>query len=622
MLVRNLDHNKLVTRRTAVLAGGKFVLLSALVGRLYYLQVIKADRYAMLADENRINLRLLAPARGQILDRRGEPLATNQTNYKAVLIAERTESVEAALDYLGRFIDIGEYDYARVLRESKRKRGYVPITVSEDLTWAEVARIEVNTPDLPGVMIDVGQRRNYPYGAAMAHVLGYVGPVAEDELTGDPLLEIPDFRVGKNGIEKVYDNELRGAAGTSEVEVNANGRVVRELSRKEGEKGADMTLTIDAGLQRYVNDRLRGEAASAAVLDIHTGDVMALGSVPSYDPAAFDRGLTREEWHELVNNPRKPLGNKAIGGQYPPGSTFKMIVALAALEAGVASRWTSNTCLGAIWFGDRTFHCWKRAGHGKVDMVGAIQHSCDIYFYEIARRVGINRIADMAHRFGMGQRLGVDLPGELSGLIPDRGWKLANFGVPWRQGETFISGIGQGYILTTPLQLAVMAARIANGGIAVLPRLVRGQVSEEPAGDGVAAPAQPPSVGVAPEFLRVVIEGMNRVTNNERGTAYRARIREPEMAMAGKTGTSQVRRISRSERRTGVLKNEDLPWEERDHALFVAFAPVRKPRYAISVVVEHGGSGSRVAAPIARDVLRETQRLDPARSGLPERGTG
>ena len=620
MLPRNLDRNKLITRRTAILAGGKFVLLSALVGRLYYLQVIKADRYAMLADENRINLRLLAPPRGQILDRRGEPLATNQTNYKAVLIAERTESVKAALDYLGRYIDISEYHYARVLRESKRKRGYVPITVSEDLTWAEVARIEVNTPDLPGVMIDVGQRRNYPYGAAMAHVLGYVGPVAEDELTGDPLLEIPDFRVGKNGIEKTYDEELRGAAGTSEVEVNANGRVVRELSRKAGEKGADLVLTIDAGLQRYVNERLRGEAASAAVLDVHTGDVMALGSVPSYEPSAFDRGLTREEWHELINNPRKPLSNKAIGGQYPPGSTFKMIVALAALEAGVASRWTTNTCLGAVWFGDRTFHCWKRAGHGKVDMVEAIQHSCDIYFYEIARRVGIDRIADMAHRFGLGQRLDIDLPGELGGLIPDRGWKLAYFGVPWRQGETFISGIGQGYVLTTPLQLAVMVARIANGGVAVSPRLVRRPAGEEPADGG--EPAQLPSTGVAPEYLRVVIEGMNRVVNHERGTAYKARIPEREMAMAGKTGTSQVRRISRDERRTGVLKNEDLAWEERDHALFVAFAPVRKPRYAVSVVVEHGGSGSRIAAPIARDMLRETQRLDPARSGLPERDTG
>jgi len=611
---RDLERTKSFGRRVFMLGAGKLALLSALVGRLYYLQVVEADRYRVLADENRINLRLLPPPRGRIFDRVGEPLAKNRLNYRVVVISEQTDDVTATLDALGRLIAIADHEYRGVVREARRKRGFVPITVRENLSWAEVSRVEVHAPELPGVMIDVGQTRYYPPGATVGHIIGYVAAVSEDELSGsvDPLLELPDFRIGKNGIEKRYDLALRGSAGNSQVEVNAYGRVIRELARRDGEPGDDLVLSIDLGLQRYLGARLGAESAAAAVIDIHSGELLALVSTPSYDPNAFNQGLSSSAWRALIENPLKPLVNKTIAGQYPPGSTFKMVVALAALEAGVVTPDHKVFCRGKIKIGDSTFHCWKRGGHGELAMIDAIEQSCDVYFYDISRRVGIDRIADMARRFGFGTASGVDLPGEHDGLVPDKAWKMATFGVSWQLGETVVVGIGQGYLQATPLQLAVMAARIANGGVAITPRLTLAAADDRGADDGSDATAPKfPSMGLTPASLRVVLEGMNRVVNGKRGTARRARIDDPNIAMAGKTGTSQVRRISKAERASGVIKSKDRPWIERDHALFVGFAPVREPRYAVAVVVEHGGSGSRAAAPVASDVLRETLRREP-----------
>ncbi|MFP6730423.1 MAG: penicillin-binding protein 2 [Alphaproteobacteria bacterium] len=602
-----------------MLAGGQFLLLSSLVGRLYYLQVLQSDRYAMLADENRINIKLLPPPRGRILDRHGEALATNRLNYRVALVSEHAKDITATLDALASLIPLSKRDYQRVLRDARRKRDFVPITVRENLTWSEVSRIEVNAPDLAGVVIEVGQTRYYPLGATAVYITGYVAAVSEDELTGDPLLALPDSRIGKSGVEKIYDLALRGKAGNSQVEVNAYGRVIRELERNEGQPGDALVLTLDAGLQRYVSARIAGQIASAVVLDIHTGDVLALASSPSYDPNLFTKGISTEDWNALLNNPYKPLISKAISGQYPPGSTFKMMVALAALEGGIAGRSHEVTCRGEVELGNRTFHCWKRGGHGKMTMVKALEQSCDVYFYDIALRVGINRIAKMARRFGFGELANIDLYGERPGLMPDRDWKLANYEVAWQKGETLVAGIGQGFVQATPLQLAVMAARIASGGTAVTPHLSR-RALRRATEDGAAETGPVfESLGLSPASLDVIVEGMTRVVNNVRGTAYRARIDESELAMAGKTGTSQVRNISKSERKTGVFKNAQRPWEERDHALFVAFAPIDDPRYSISIVVEHGGSGSSVAAPIARDILRETQRRDPARDGSLDR---
>ena len=605
------DRYKSFTRRTAAVAGFKIALLSVLGARMYQLQVVQADRYATLAEENRINLRLLPPPRGRILDRRGRLLAVNRQNYRVLMTVERADAAKDTLDALGRFIFIGDGDRKRVLREIGRKRSFVPVTVRENLDWNEVATIEVNAPDLPGVTIDVGRSRFYPGNELAAHVLGYVSAVSEEELNGDPLLELPGFKIGKSGVEKVYDGLLRGTAGTSQVEVNAIGRIIRELSRQDGEPGWDISLTLDLDLQTFAAERIADESAAVVVLDVQTGDVLAIVSTPSFDPNAFNSGISTADWNALVNNVRSPLTNKAIAGQYSPGSTFKMIVALAALENGVASPEQTVFCNGKYEFGDGTFHCWKRSGHGRVDMVDAIAESCDVFFYDLSRRVGIDRIAEMAGRFGLGHDLGIDLPGERPGLMPTKAWKLAVQGVAWQSGETLVAGIGQGFVLTTPLQLAVMTARMVNGGRAIVPRITR----REPNAEGSAELGEAEmSIGVSDAHLRLVRRGMDDVVNGPTGTARGVRVEGEALAFGGKTGTAQVRRISERERQIGVRKNEDIPWRTRDHALFVGYAPLAEPRYAIAVVVEHGGVGSAVAAPIARDILLEVQRLDPARS--------
>ncbi|MEE9545561.1 MAG: penicillin-binding protein 2 [Rhodospirillales bacterium] len=616
-MYRDTHRQKLFSRRTAMLAGGKMLLLSALVGRMYYLQVVESKRYATLADENRINFRLLPPPRGRVVDRFGVPMAVNQQNYRVMLISERTkdQDLETMLAALAEIIPITDGGRRRILREIRRKRSFVPITLRENLNWRQIARIEVNIPDLPGVMIDVGQNRYYPHGEDAAHVLGYVAAVSEDEIGGDPLLETPGFRIGKSGIEKAYDMDLRGTGGSSQMEVNAFGRVVRELNRREGQPGVEVALTIDMELQKLASRRLSGQSAAAVIIDVHHGDVLAMASAPSFEPNVFNKGLSTEAWKKLSSNTKAPLINKTISGLFPPGSTFKMVVALAALEKGVITPESQFFCPGFLELGNAKFHCWKRDGHGTVALGKGIAQSCDVYFYEIIRRTGVDRVADMARRFGFGQILGLDLPGEGRGLVPTREWKLATTGLSWQQGETLLTGIGQGYLLATPLQMAVMTARLVNGGFAVTPYLARGV-----AASGEAPPRRPPrfaSLRVVPKHLKVIRDAMSAVVNSPMGTAFGARIIERGYEMGGKTGTVQVRRISEQEREQGVRENKDLPWNERDHALFVGFCPVGAPRYAAAVVVEHGGSGAKVAAPIVRDILLAAQRR---RAADPEAG--
>ena len=508
---RDSERHKLFSRRALMLAGGKAALLSVLVGRMYYLQVVESERYVTLADENRINLRLLPPPRGRIVDRLERPMADNQQNYRVVIIPEQAQDVQKTLDRLSLIVSLSAGERRRIMREVKRKRAFVPITVRENLDWREVARIEVNTPDLPGVLIDVGQSRSYLFGPETAHVLGYVASVSEKDLTGDPLLELPGFRIGKAGVEKIYDLALRGSGGSSQVEVNALGRVIRELNRQEGQPGTEVRLTIDRDLQNYIANRVGNESASIVVMDVHTGEVLALVSSPSYDPNSFNKGLSQAEWESLISNPKAPLTNKAIAGQYAPGSTFKPAVALAALDKGVITPETKIHCSGVTQLGNTDFHCWKKGGHGPLNMREAIEHSCDVYFYEVARRTGIERIAAMARRFGLGDSLGLDLPGEKAGLVPSDKWKRGAIGTPWQLGETLIAGIGQGYILTTPLQLAVMTARLVNGGRAVKPHLTMDKVSEDGVSPYPKQEADP--LGIPPEHLNIVLGGMEDVVN-------------------------------------------------------------------------------------------------------------
>lgn len=606
---RDTQRQKLLTRRAALLGAGQGLAIAALAGRLYQLQILEKDRYTMLSEENSINLRPLVPPRGLILDRFGRPLADNRPNYRVVVVPEQAGDLDKTLDAIAGLIEIGDTDRHRVLRDAKRKHSFVPLIVRSNLSWTELARVEVAVPELPGVSIEQGLIRDYPQGSSASHVIGYVAAVSEKELNGDPLLELPDFRIGRSGIEKTADLELRGSAGTSQVEVNAYGRVVREISRSPGQPGTDVVLGLDASLQDFVTKRCAGEQSVACVvLDAVTGDVLAMVSSPSFDPMLFSAGLTPAMWQDLATDPRNPLSNKVIAGVYPPGSTFKPAVALAALEAGTITPDTAINCPGYVELGDATFHCWRKGGHGTLRLHDAIKHSCDVFFYETARRLGIDRLAAMANRLGFGRPLGIDIPGERGGLIPTREWKLATTGVSWQQGETLIAGIGQGSVLATPLQLATMVARLVTGR-EVTPHLVR-TAGLLPAG-GDLAPPDFPALRITPRSLSLVLDGMSAVVNEQGGTAYASRITDASMAMGGKSGTSQVRRLAATGRVHGT--EAGLPWKDRDHSLFIAFAPVGAPRYVCATVVEHGGFGSAVCAPICRDVLFEAQRRDPAR---------
>jgi penicillin-binding protein 2 len=602
---RDFNRFKGFSRRALLLGGVKVGLASALLARLYYLQVLESDRYSMLSDDNRISVRMLPPLRGRLLDRYGEEIANNRRNFRVLIVPEQTESLRGTLNRLAQLIPLDDVQRARVLREAERRRKFVPIAVAENLSWEDFSRVNLYSPDLPGVQLDVGETRAYPAGATFSHIVGHVGAVSEQDLkqSTDPLLELPGFRIGKSGLEKVYDEQLRGTAGGSQVEVNAYGRVIRELTRHDGQPGADLVLTIDADLQRFATDRLADQSAAAVIMDVTNGDIIAMVSNPGFDPNLFNVGISSADWRALNQHKLKPLVNKVLQGQYPPGSTFKMIVALAALESGIVLPAHSVFCPGHMELGDAKFHCWKKGGHGTVGFVQGIGQSCDVFFYDVARRIGPERIAEMAKRLGVGVATGIDMPSEAGGLAPTRDWKFARFGQRWAEGESLVVGIGQGYVLATPLQLAVMTARIASGR-AVTPRVVRRADEREPVA------AKP--LGLNPAHLNIIYAGMNAVSNVPGNTAYAARIKTPGRELAGKTGSAQVKRISKAERESGVIKQELRPWEDRDHALFVAYAPVGNPRYAVSVVVEHGMSGARTAAPIARDILEETQKRDPA----------
>lgn len=589
-----------ITRRALMLGAAQVAFTAVLGLRMRHMQLEQADRFQLLAEENRINIRLIPPARGRILDRNGVLIAGNEQNYRVVITREEAGDLPAALDRLAQVIPLTPEEIDRTLKEAARRSAFVPITVADRLRWEDLSAVAMNAPALPGINPEVGLSRVYPLREDFAHVVGYVGPVSESDLarleTPDPLLQIPRFQIGKIGVETWMEDELRGQAGTRRIEVNAVGRIMRELDRDEGTPGADVRLTMDAGLQNYVQVRLGEESAAAVVLDLATGDLLAIASSPSFDPNLFVRGISHADYNALTGNDRRPLANKTVQGLYPPGSTFKMVTALAALEAGVIAPGTSVTCPGFVESGGRRFHCWKSGGHGRVDLARSLAESCDVYYYEIAQRVGIDRIAEMGRRLGLGMRHELPMSAVAEGVMPDKAWKAARHGAEWRIGDTINAAIGQGYVLTSPLQLAVMTARIATGR-AVVPRLVA-------AVGGVERPVpEAAPLGLRPEHLAAVQQGMYAVMNQQRGTAFSSRIVEETLAMSGKTGTSQVRNISATERARGVARNEDLPWNRRDHALFVAYAPAQAPRIAISVVVEHGGGGSSVAAPIARDII-------------------
>ena len=596
----NEDSARRISRRALVIGAAQLGVVGALGFRMQSMQIEQADQFRLLAEENRINIRLLPPARGLIFDLNGLPIAANEQNYRVVMVREDAGDVGEVLERLTKIVQIDPENLARAMEEMMRRSPFVPVTIADRLTWDDVARVNINAPALPGITAEVGLSRAYPWGADLGHVVGYVGPVSDYDLSRidnqDPLLQIPKFQIGKTGVENKLEKTLRGSAGTRRIEVNALGRVMREIDRVEGMPGSDVQLTLDAALQSYVEARLEGESAGVVVIDLENGDLRAIASAPSFDPNLFVRGISTSNWTELNENPYRPLAAKAIQGTYPPGSTFKLATALAAIEAGVLDPEETIYCRGFVEVSGNRFHCWKPTGHGNINLHESLKQSCDCYYYEVCQRVGIDLISEMAVRLGLGQRYDLPLSAVAEGLAPTRDWKLKVRGEEWRIGDTVNASIGQGFVLASPLQLAVMAARVATGR-QITPRLVR-------AIDGIEQPSMSDAtLGLNENILRRLRAALDAVSNHTRGTAYGSRIVSDDLRLAGKTGTSQVRRITQEEREAGITRNEDLPWERRDHALFVGYAPVEAPRYAISVVVEHGGGGSAAAAPIARDVL-------------------
>jgi penicillin-binding protein 2 len=593
------------TRRALLLGGAQLTALGLLAAKLYHVQVVDGVRYATLAETNRVNTRLIAPPRGRLLDRFGTTLAGNDANWRALIVAEQTDDANATLDNFSRIVPLADHERARIERELHRHRRFIPVTIREFLSWEDMARIEVNAPDLPGVLVDVGATRRYPFGPALAHVIGYVAPPSEADANDDPMLSLPGIRVGRAGVEKYHDLALRGRAGAVQLEINALGRVIRELDRQEGTPGAEITLSIDAELQQQVIARLGEESASAVVMDAHNGEVLAMATNPSFDPSLFNSGVSQAQWIEWTSDRQAPLINKAAAGLYAPGSTFKMVVALAGLEAKALSPSDRINCPGYLDFGDTRFHCWKKGGHGPLDLRGGLKNSCDVFFYEVARRTGMDHIAAMANRFGLGVPLAIELPNARRGLVPTREWRIAQ-GKAWNIGDTIVHGIGQGFLQLTPMSLATMAARIATGR-AVQPHLTRAIGGVVQRG---ARAEDWPGMGLPETELRAVREGMWAVVNEPGGTATIAKLVMPGVQLAGKTGSSQVRRVSREQREHG-FKSENLPWEFRPHALFVAFAPYDAPKYALAVVVEHGNAGATMAGPIARDIMTDVLTRDP-----------
>jgi penicillin-binding protein 2 len=595
---KETEKQRVFTRRAMILGGVQVAAFSALASRLFYLQFIRAEEYQTLSESNRVKLQLIAPERGLILDRMGIPMARNEKNYRLFLdMSSITQKqLVQSMEKLNSLLPFPEKKWKQ-LQKFKVSTASMPELLRDHLTWEEVSLIELNLLSLPGVFVDTGQVRFYPYGEKFSHLIGYMGAVAEDEMEGDnqSLFRLPDFKIGKNGIEKMLEEDLRGVAGIRQLEVNVHGVPVREISKKESTSGKNIRLTIDSTLQEFTADLLQGESASVVVMEVDTGNVLTLVSIPAYDPNSFSKGIGTEEWKKLNADKKAPLMNKSIAGQYPPGSTFKMLVGLAALEAGIIKPWSSVFCPGHFTLGNHTFNCWKEGGHGTVHFHEAVEQSCDTFFYTVANQMGIEKYAAMARRFGLGQRYDIGLMGEKSGLIPDPEWKMKSYKQRWTGGDTINCSIGQGYVLSTPLQLAVMTCRMA-GGRKVMPRLWVQEGKEQP---------QFEAMDLTEELLQLNREAMAAVVNSQSGTAYGKRIAEPQFAFAGKTGTSQVRKILQR-----GMKQELLPWEHRHHALFIGFAPLDKPKYAVSVLVEHGGGGSSAAAPIAKEVLLKVQQAE------------
>jgi penicillin-binding protein 2 len=622
-----------INRRMFIIGIAKVVIFTGIISRLFSLQITENKKYLTLSDKNRLREWRLPPVRGEFLDYFGNIIAGNLKVYQLHVIPEQVENFKNLMLRLKEILKLNKSEFSKIIKKKNSQKSWETLVVSENLTWEQFTKINYFLHDLTGAKPVLSVSRDYPFSENYTHVLGYVSEASEIDIINNESIKqnhVPGLKVGKTGLERSYESELIGTNGVQRYEVNAYGKRINQLDHIEGIKGKTIRLTLDTEVQKLSSKLLNNRAGSISVMDIYTGEIIAMNSSPSFDPNLFLFGISQDEWQLIRNNPLKPLVNKTLTGAYSPGSTIKPIVALSALENDVISPEFSVNCKGKIEMYGQAYHCWKKKGHGVVNLKSAMKQSCDTYFYEVARKLGVDRLKKTAINFGLGEKvLKETYSNEKKGLIPDTQWKKNALGKGWVIGETLITGIGQGYIQTTPLQLCLMTAQIANGGYRIYPRITvnKGDEKFQDIKDAIEknykdftetkkglTEASEQLLSLIkekkhqplyrnPENIKFIQNAMFASTNEVRGTSYSSRIKNPKYQFAGKTGTSQVKRITAKQREL-ELKTIDIPYNERDHALYVAFGPYKNPRYALSIVIEHGGSGSSTAAPIAKKLFK------------------
>ena len=585
-----------INRRTFFLYIIKFSFFSLLGWRLYNIQISQSKKYKTLSKNNQIDLEIILPVRGEIFDRNKILLATNKKVFDIYIIPEKTNSINLTLNLLSKYIDINFSKRQKIIELSKNIKKFEKITVAENIDWQTLENIEANKFNLPGIGVDQDYMRIYPKNEFFSHILGYVSKPNQKELTLPFISKMPNLDIGKEGMEKTFNLKLIGKSGQREIEVNSIGRIIREISRKNSKRGENINITIDSKIQIYSLNLLKSyRAGSIVVMDIETGELLCMASTPSYDANKIIKKPNIDYWNSLLENNLSPLTFRSVQGLYAPGSTFKMIVAIAALKYGIVNENSKTFCEGKIEFGDRIYHCWKTKGHGRMNIIDGIKESCDVFFYELARKLGIDRISKVAFDFGLGQIYDLELPFQKKGIVPSKKWKKEKLGESWYAGETLITGIGQGFLLTSPLQLAVMTSIIASEGKKIEPSLISKNKYDFQ------------SIGKYTKEIRIIKKALFKAVNEYKGTAFKSKLEN--VKFSGKTGTSQVTKISLSERESEDFRKKEIEWKNRDHALFVGYMPSEKPKYSISVVIEHGGSGASTAAPIAKQVFNYINKI-------------
>ena len=607
-----------INRRMFIIGAAKFIIFSGIIVRLFSLQIKDNKKYSTLSDKNRLREWRLPPIRGEFLDYFDNVIAGNNRVYELHVIPEQVEDFRYLIVRLKEILNLTNNQFEKIIKQKNQQKPWETLIVSKNLTWEQFSKVNHYLYDLVGAKPVISVSRNYPYDESYTHVLGYVSEASENDILNNQSIKdnlVPGLKVGKTGLEKSFENQLIGTNGIQRYEVNAYGKRINQVDQIDGLKGNTIKLTLDTEIQKKSAELLRGMAGSINVMDIYTGDIIAMQSSPSFDPNLFIFGISQDDWQLIRNNPLKPLVNKSLSGLYSPGSTFKPMVALSALENNIITKNFKVNCTGKTEMYGQTYHCWKEKGHGVVNLKEAMKQSCDTYFYEIARKLGVDRLRETSIKFGLGDKvLDKTFNNEKKGLVPDTKWKKNNLGKGWVLGETLITGIGQGYIQTTPLQLCLMTAQLANGGFKIYPKItinekdktaieIKGLMEEGQDFLESFGNDQYTKLFDKKENIELIRNSMFASTNEIRGTSYSSRIEDPKYQFAGKTGTSQVKRITEAERELD-LATKDIDYKNRDHALFIAFGPFKNPRYALSIVIEHGGSGSSVAAPLAKELFK------------------